>query len=103
MLKVKGRGTSSLRLDSQKWHGIKPKDFRPQIIDRPHDVSGNNLLGSARWIEPIEYGLPRLEVMHVNPSASFSIDTLNFSGGTPSARLSYFRVGITGIDSPWNI
>src|SRR3954462_12754750 len=41
--------------------------------------------------------------MQVDPPAEFSVDSFNFPGGAPAARLSYFWICITGIDSTGNI
>src|SRR3954451_3789808 len=103
MLKVKRCRTIGLRLDPQKRHGIQAENFCPQVIDRAHYISSNNLLGRTRWVEPIERGLSRFEVMQVDPPAAFSVDPFDLRSSAPPARLLYFRICIAGIDSPRNI
>src|SRR4051812_21086826 len=100
MLKVERRGTALLRLNAQKWHGVEPENFCPQVIDRAHYVSRNNLLGRTGWVEPVERRLSRLEVMQIDPPAPLAIDSFNFTTCAPSAGLSHFRICIAGINSP---
>src|SRR4051812_46201693 len=103
MLEVERCCTARLRLDAQKWHGIEPEHFGAEIVDRAHDVSGNDLLSGGRRVKPIECGLPRLEEMKVDPPAAFSIDAFDFARGAPAARLTYFGIGIAGVDSAGDV
>src|SRR3954462_10225231 len=103
MLEVERCGAAWLRLDAQKWNGIEAEHFCAQVVDRTYDVSSNDLLSGCGWVEPIERGLSGLEEMQVDPPAAFSIDAFDFAGGAPTARLTYLRIGIAGVDSAGDV
>src|SRR5438876_195106 len=90
-------------LDPEKRHGVEPHHPGSQTIKNPHDVARYNLLRRAGRIEPIEHGLPRLEVMQINPATRFAIDAFDLACRAPAARFAHLRIGIARIDSARNV
>ena len=99
---MKGGQAVGFRLDPEEGDRIEPRHAAPKR-SKVWTTWPATTCCAARWIEPIEDGLARLEVVQIDPASQFTVDPLDFARRAPATGLAHFRIGIARIDPSGDI